>query len=285
MTDGQSNFEFDENHSIRTGELTRRVLAHFGCTGETYSGGQKFIGLTQLRADAGWDVQTGDVVIMGAWGSTNHNIQGFEVKISRSDWLNEVKKQGKNDEIKQYCDRFWLVIADEKMVKDGELPDDWGMMIVSGTGLKVVKQAPRLDPKPVTKGFVAMMLRSNQSDVIPADVHADTVKDIKREYEKQFKEYYSSSVQFIKDIKKELGINIEHSDYGDKKWYATVANWRITKELGQGSHHLSAKKLAAIVKIVLNRDLDNIRWQLESAVGSAESIIKIAKEFKKDEEN
>lgn len=284
MTNHQSNFEFDENHSIRTGELTERVLAHFGCTGDTYSGGQKFIGLTQLRADAGWDVQTGDVVIMGAWGSTNHDIQGFEVKISRSDWLNEVKKQGKNDEIKQYCDRFWLVIADENMVKDGELPEDWGMMVVSGTGLKVVKKAPKLDPKPVTKGFVAMMLRSNQSDTIPADVHADTVKDLKREYEKQFKEYYSSAMQFVKDIRQELGIKIEHNSHKGK-WYATVANWRITKELGQGSHQLSAKKLSAIIKVILNRDLDHIKWQLESAAGSAESILKIAKEFKSDEEN
>lgn len=268
---------------VRTGELTQRVLAHYGCAGDTYRGGQKYVGMTQLRTEAGWDVTTADVVIMGAWRSTNHKIQGFEVKISRSDWLNEVKKPTKNDAIKQYCDHFWLVITDEKMVKEGELPDDWGMMVVSGNGLKVVKKAPQLTPKPPSLGFMAMMMRSNQCDTIPLDVHADQLKDLERKYEAEYKAKYSGLVKFIKEIYKELGIKIEHSSY-EKDWYAGISNWKIQKAVSNGAWQLTPKQVTAAMKIALNGDLNGMKYKLESIAHTAEEMLKIAKEFATDEE-
>jgi hypothetical protein len=271
-----------ENETIRTGELTERVLKHFGCSGNSYVGGQKHVGMTQLRTDAGWDVSTADVVVMGAWKSTNHLIQGFEVKISRSDWLNEVKKPNKNDAIRQYCDKFWLVIADEKMVKEGELPEDWGMMVVSGTGLRIVKQAPTLEPIPITKGFLAMMMRCNQSETIPQDVHMDKMKDLQRKYEADYKQRYAGLTQFIKDICKELGIQIKHDDY-HKSWYAQIGSWEINKIVANGNHQLTAEQLAAAVKIALKGDMRTIKWELESVAGAAEKMLEIAKAFRKDE--
>ena len=268
---------------IRTGDLTERVLAHFGCTGERYTGGQKYVGMTQLRADAGWDVTTADVVIMGAWGSTNHDIQGFEVKVSRADWLNEVKKPNKNDAIKQYCNKFWLVIADESMVKEGELPDDWGMMIASNGGLRVVKKAPKLEPIPITNGFMAMMMRSNQSPTIPMDVHNDQIKDLERQCAAEYKAKYSGLIDFIKEINKELGIKIDHDKY-NKKWYASINNWEIQREVANGSSYLTPKQLSAAVKIVLGGKMTHVKYQLQSLNGIAKDIFKITEEFPSDEE-
>lgn len=263
---------------IRTGELTERVLAHYGCAGDTYRGmQQRYVGMTQLRADSGWDVTTADVVIVGAWGSTNHEIEGFEVKISRSDWLNEVKKPNKNDAIKQYCDRFWLVIADESMVKDGELPEDWGMMVVSGTGLKVVKKAPKLEPVPVTHGFLAMMMRSNQSNSIPMDVHTDSVKDAYRSAEAQYKTQSEGLLQFVKELDRELGIKIDY-DKLNKKWRANISNWDVSREVADGGN-LNPAQLAAAVRIALSGDMKTLKWRMESIANSAEDLLKIAKDF------
>lgn len=271
--------EYFQDDTVRTGELTERVLAHFGCTGDTYRGGQKYVGMTQLRTDAGWDVTTGDVVIMGAWKSTSHEIQGFEVKVSRSDWLNEVKKPNKNQAIKQYCDRFWLVISDEKMVKDGELPEDWGMMVASGNGLKVVKKAPKLTPVPITPGFMAMMLRSNQSETIPVDVHHDRMKDIERKYEAEFKAKYAGLLDFVKLMQKELGIKIAHTNYSNKGWYASIDSWEIRREVANGAHELTPAQLAAAVKLVLKGDLSAMKYRLDSLNATAQEILKLTKEF------
>lgn len=267
---------------IRTGELTERVLDYFGCGGKEYRPGNPYVGMTQLRTDAGWDVTTADVVIMGAWKSKGHLIQGFEVKISRSDWLNEVKKPSKNDAIKQYCDMFWLVIADESMVKEGELPDDWGMMVAEGEGLRVVKKAPRLTPIPITNGFTAMMLRSNQSNTIPYDVHEDKLKDLTRKYDADYKEKYSDLLKFHKELQRELGIGIDHDQYR-KHWYLHIGSWKINKEVANGNHQLTPRQLADAIKIVLRGDLDGMKYRLQSLKSAADEILKITNEFDSDE--
>jgi len=268
---------------IRTGELTERVLRHFGCAGENYGTMQKYVGMTQLRTDSGWDVTTADVVVMGAWGSTAHDIQGFEVKVSRSDWLNEVKKPNKNDSIKQYCDRFWLVITSEDMVKEGELPDSWGMMVVSGAGLKIVKKAPKLEPIPLTKSFVAMMMRSNQSDTIPLDVHSDHMKDLERKYNAEYKEKYSGLIKFIKEINKELGVEVKYDDYS-KSWYSNIGNWELRKEMAKGNIYLTPQELGEIIKFVLKGEMTELRWSLKGAAQAAKTILESTKPFLEEDD-
>lgn len=68
-------------------------------------------------------------------------ILGFEVKVSRSDWLSELKKPEKADSLARYCDRWYLVISDPKIVKDGELPPTWGLLCRKGDRLVEVVKA------------------------------------------------------------------------------------------------------------------------------------------------
>jgi len=123
-----------------------------------------------------------DAISMGLWPSRGLDIHGFELKVSRADWLKELKKPEKAEGIAKYCDYWWLVISNPDYVKDGELPNKWGMLVPHRGKLSTIKKAKRLEPVPLDRNFVASLLRR---------AHEQT--------EKQFKDYIPRS-----EIKNEL---------------------------------------------------------------------------------
>lgn len=273
------------SEQIRTGELTEMVVNKYGGShgAENLA---KYIPLTQVAASTGGSNNIADVLVLGAWKSSGNLLDGFEVKISRADWLNEVKNPNKATAVKQYCDRWWLVIADAAMVKEGELPDDWGMMVVDEDALgnrilKVIKKAPILLSKPLTHDFVASLLRTDARGQIPFDVHNDKMNDLKRKYEAEYKEKYETLNDFVKYLAKDLGISLEYSAHSTsgKHWYARINNWRFTKEHFDGNINLSPAQLAAAIKIVLTGRLSDIKYRLESVASYSKEILKITDEF------
>jgi hypothetical protein len=85
-----------------------------------------------------------DAVAIGMWQSTGRLIHGFEVKVSRSDWLREVKDVTKADHFIAQCDRWWLVAGDASIAKSEEIPDAWGWMTATKTGLRIQRPAKQL---------------------------------------------------------------------------------------------------------------------------------------------
>ncbi|MHA7209568.1 hypothetical protein [Arthrobacter sp. MDT1-65] len=53
---------------------------------------------------------------------------------------------------------WWLVVPDATLVKPGELPEDWGLMVVTGGKLRAKKKAPRLDPVPAGLDFTISLM-------------------------------------------------------------------------------------------------------------------------------
>lgn len=100
-----------------------------------------------------------DAVAMSIWPSRGLELHGIEVKASRSDWLKELENPEKAESVCKFCDRWWLVVGDEKIVRQGELPPTWGLLIPGNGKLKVSVEAPKLDPLPVSRGFLASLLR------------------------------------------------------------------------------------------------------------------------------
>jgi hypothetical protein len=85
-----------------------------------------------------------DAIAVGMWGSTGRLIQGFEIKASRSDWLREVKMVDKADPFIARCDRWWLVTADISIAQPAEIPESWGWMNATKTGLRIQRPAAKL---------------------------------------------------------------------------------------------------------------------------------------------
>ncbi|WKL27027.1 hypothetical protein Q1M64_21525 [Sinorhizobium meliloti] len=90
-----------------------------------------------------------DAISMGVWPSTGNEIHGFEVKVSRSDFLNEMKNPEKAMPIMQYCHR-WSLVCPANMVKLDEVPATWGVYWYKDGALRKARQAPLLEAKPLT---------------------------------------------------------------------------------------------------------------------------------------
>lgn len=104
--------------------------------------------------------RTADAVAMSVWPSRGLHLHGFEVKVSRTDWLSELKKPAKAEEIAKYMD-FWWVVAPAGIVRTDELPEFWGLMIVTEKGhLRTTRKAPKKECVEVGRPFLASLLRA-----------------------------------------------------------------------------------------------------------------------------
>lgn len=81
------------------------------------------------------------------WGG-RQSVHGFEVKVSRGDWLTELRDPEKALAWSRYCHYFWLVAASRDIVRD-DLPEGWGLLVPHGTSLRVVQKPTRRDPEPM----------------------------------------------------------------------------------------------------------------------------------------
>jgi hypothetical protein len=119
--------------------------------------------LVQVRNGTGYSrtTRTADAIALNCYPSRGMELHGFEVKVTRSDWLRELAKPDKSESIQSYCDRWWIVVP-EGIVKEGELPPTWGLLELPDgkTKLKLTVDAPKLEAKPLDRSFVASVLRS-----------------------------------------------------------------------------------------------------------------------------
>lgn len=116
-----------------------------------------------------------DAIAMGLWPSRGLALQGFEIKVSRGDWLSEMRNPAKAEAIARFC-TYWWIVTPPGIVKDGELPEGWGLYEVQTNGLRCVKQAPKLEPQPVDMPFLAALLR-RADEHAKSTVHEAVVKE------------------------------------------------------------------------------------------------------------
>ena len=164
-----------EKKLLNTQELIERLGKHF--PSPTYG----FI--TQVRSATGsTNCRTADAMAMSLWPSRGLHILGFEVKMSRNDWLNEIKKPEKAEEIAKFCHEWYIVINDPDFIKEGELPENWGLIIPSGNGMKIVKKAVH-NKNAVLPDY--MMLAGIFRNIAEQCIPKETLKTVlKNEYEK-----------------------------------------------------------------------------------------------------
>ena len=116
--------------------------------------------LQEVRNSTGYAAnRAADAIAVGLWPSRGMEIHGFEVKVSRHDWIRERDRPAKAEAIASKCDRWWLVVSDRELVRDGELPPTWGLLVLEDGTIVTGKEAEKLDRKPLDVGFLAAMLR------------------------------------------------------------------------------------------------------------------------------
>lgn len=194
----------------------------------------QFATFLEVGSSTGGAAAYADAVSYNLYRSTGHEITGFEIKVSRGDWLNELKQPWKSDTIMQYCDRWWLV-APKGVANIEEIPKAWGFFEVVNGKFFTRKRAPQLEGgKVIDPGFIASLLRRSTEDVVPRKTVWEQREKAKEEARREFTDQIETSKKKLEEYKK------------------NVNEWEKASGLRVfGDYSRSSRELGTVVRFVL----------------------------------
>lgn len=141
----------------------------------------RYVMAEQVRHDPTYGAHIADAIAVDTWGSGRWELEGYEVKCSRSDWRRELPEGKWLDRdtktlldvpyVKSYpwrrhC-RRWYVLAPKGVIPRDELPDGWGLIEASDGALRcTVKSAHFPDTTPLHPRQVAGLMRATAQTAI-----------------------------------------------------------------------------------------------------------------------
>jgi hypothetical protein len=227
-----------------------------------------------------------DALAFCVWASRGYQIDIFEVKVSRQDWLKELAEPSKADAACQFADRFWIV-APASMIDATELPEPWGLMQVHGDGtesspyrLRVKRRAPKLrdymergNDTRLSRGQVAYMLKATPGAIVDNGRHIELTRGQWREaYEqgrnaermrKRDQEYAAdramNQLEQLVSAYKQIGVS-PHDLIDDLIKHANTVAYHITKERSDTQLRDHFEDHLRILKIQVAR-LESVKQQ------------------------
>ena len=123
----------------------------------------RWICVTELRATTGlyYPLRIIDVFAMALIPSMNYERIAYEIKVSRADWLSEIRNPRKRARAIALSNRFFFVLA-YGIYRKGDLPkeDPCGILeITPEKQIKLIRRAKRRKIKPMPIGFIAALAR------------------------------------------------------------------------------------------------------------------------------
>lgn len=99
-----------------------------------------------------------DAFALHPYPSLGHHRTAYEIKVSRSDFLRELKKPNKRRAALRFSNEFYF-IAPPAIIHRSEVPLECGLIEVGTDGIgAVVVPAPCRDSMPPTWGFIASII-------------------------------------------------------------------------------------------------------------------------------
>lgn len=188
-----------------------------------------------------------DAVAVGLWRSRGYGLHQYEMKCQRRDWLLEMRNPAKADEAARYMQTFTLVISDDKIALDEEVPAPWGIMVARGTRLVTRRKAQRIaDAKPLDYGLMVALLRR-------ATYERDAATQQRAEHDAESRGYkrgyaagekagrlsaardadrYTELVESLEAFERATGLDLNHRWRSPET--ARIARWLVAREGGHG---------------------------------------------------
>ena len=149
-------------------ETERRMLDRLNVRYGSFNGnGIRYARAEHVKVSAGFDARRiCDYMALDLWPGgygkeAGPKLHGHEVKVSRADWLTERRDPEKAEAFRRYCDYWWLVVSDRSIVKPGELPEGWGLLVASGNTVRASKPAElNADVEPLPRHVQATLTRA-----------------------------------------------------------------------------------------------------------------------------
>jgi hypothetical protein len=242
---------------------------------DRYCDSLQWVFLTQVRSSTGSANRVADAMAFNMYGSTGYEILGFEIKVSRSDWLSELKQMSKSDEIMSYCDKWYLVVSDAKIVQEGELPKNWGLLVLKEGKLTQKVRAIAKTPTPLPIHFIASILRRSGNEVEKIRTQYVKRSDIEGEIENARKRGYEEA----------RGYNGKQTEDALKKLREMVSEFEkssgLSFESWRGKEY--TKTLGMYVKFFMELEENSLSYKvrdIESAIKSLQSALVDVKKIK-----
>lgn len=225
--------------------------------------------MAEVRDGAGFNAsRSADFLVMSLWPSRGLEMTGMERKSYRNDWQKELKTPAKAENIYQYCDRWYLLTDKENVAKIEEIPLTWGWMHINEKGkLVLYKEAPKLNPVPVSKNFLACLLKraANKAGWVNVESIQNKIDEAKAIGEqnkanshKQLTDRYETLAKDVKDFEEVTGIKLLQPKWGT-----------------------SGKKLGEIVRFIDNGGVEEMKRQITFIKNYHANIGKKIDEFDK----
>ena len=208
--------------------------------------------LEEVRNGTGFGrekVRTADALAYSTWPSRGLELHGVEVKISRSDWVRELEDPDKSAPIQKFCDRWWLAIADEKILAPGELPPTWGLLVVVGGRLVCKVEAPKLDAEPLDRLMLASVFRSVANHYMPRANVLGELGEARREGYEQGQKSREKEIARLDD------------ELTDLK--AAVRAFEVAAGFPLGRREFDGRQVGEAVRFVLAGGIESLRAELE----------------------
>lgn len=143
--------------SLKTKEVEAALLRKFDQP--------KYLTLLDVGCATGYEIpRRADAVSIALWPSMQCRLTGYEIKVSRGDFTRELRNLEKAQATARFCDRWELVVAQGVCVAS-EVPAEWGLLEARPVGDSVrlfrLKRAPDLQPAPISRTFLASLMRSS----------------------------------------------------------------------------------------------------------------------------
>lgn len=136
----------------------------------TAGGPPRHVMAEHVRYDPGYGHSIADALSIDTWRDSGRGqcLHGYEVKVSRSDFLREVRDHAKHTTWARHCRYWWIVVPHESIAlaagqrpKDAWLPHGWGLLVLRGRWLQQVRPADRRpDPAPLPWSATAGLMRA-----------------------------------------------------------------------------------------------------------------------------
>lgn len=127
--------------------------------------GRAWVYLTELRTRTGYGSERYiDAFALALWRSAAYERVAYEIKVSRSDWLAELKQPRKRDQAHWLSHRAYFVFAPGVFrwadIVDLVALDGWGVLEVQSDGtVREMYGATKREAWPMPETFIAALLR------------------------------------------------------------------------------------------------------------------------------
>jgi hypothetical protein len=137
-----------------------------------------------------------DLVALNLWAARKFRIVGFEIKVSRGDWMRELAAFQKAEEWTAVVDAFY-VVTPPKLVRHDELPAAWGLLELCGSRLMTrrhaqVREGSTTIPREVAVRFIGRLAQRDTLEERQARERARM--DLSAEIEKKLRGQLDASI-------------------------------------------------------------------------------------------